>query len=359
MICEKIKYTQFRNIESSEIIFSPGINVISGENAAGKTNALEGIYIFAQGRSFRAAKDAELIKFEQKEARIELDYSDRFRTHKMSVRYLRDGKKNCKKNGVDIKKMSEFIGNFRSVLFCPLHLSLVKSGPAVRRNFLDVALAQLDHGYTSALSRYNAVLMQRNAFLKSLCVNPNQSKEMLDILSLQLSSEAEFIAAERALYTDQVDKYVRALFADMTSDSERPKVKYLCGKTKEEYYKLLSENIEKEIRYGTTLYGTHRDDILIFMNGKEAKLYASQGQQRSIALAMKLGEGEISKERGGEYPVFLFDDVFSELDERRRRYITGGLSGRQVIITACEKNILDFSGDEVKIITTEKGNYSF
>lgn len=359
MICEKIRYTQFRNIELSEIIFSPEINVISGENATGKTNALEGIYIFAQGRSFRAAKDAELIRFDQNEARIELDFEDRIRAQSMSVKYMCTGKKICKKNGVDIRKMSEFIGSFRAVLFCPTHLSLVKNGPSVRRNFLDVALAQLNPKYTAALSRYNSILMQRNAYIKLMSESPSQKRETLDILSMQLAVEAEFIASERALYTDQIDKYVRALFSDMTSETEKPKIKYLCGKTREEYYRLLSENIEKELKYGTTLYGTHRDDIYIFMNGKEAKLFASQGQQRSIALAMKLGEGEISKERSGEYPVFLFDDVFSELDEKRRRYITGGLTDRQVIITACEKNILDFSGGSVKIISAENGKYVF
>ncbi len=360
MTCDLIRYQNFRNIEDQTVAFDPGINVISGENAAGKTNALEGIYLYARGRSFRGAKDGELIKFGCRNAMTELTFTDRLRTQQMSIRYEEGGKKACRKNGVDVRKMSDFIGHFRAVLFCPLHLSIVKSGPAVRRSFMDVALAQLSSIYTTTLSKYNSILLQRNALLKDVSAGGpfgEKEKAMLDVLSIQLAHEAAYIAAERAEYVDRVDRYVRTLFADMTKGNEQPAVKYVCGKTEEQYYKQLTENIDRELHYGVTMFGTHRDDIIIYLNHKEARLYASQGQQRSLALAMKLAEGELSRERTQEYPVFLFDDVFSELDERRRRYITEGLGGKQVIITSCEPNILSMSGDRVKIFTTSDGQY--
>lgn len=335
MYCEKISFKNYRNTENAELTLSPEINVFYGENAQGKTNLLEGIYYFAYGKSFRMAKDRELIRFGETGAEIEINFKDLTRKRKHRVILSNESRRICLKEGIKISRMSEFIGIFRAVLFSPEHLSVVKDGPSERRNFEDIALSQLYPTYMSSASRYQKTLLQRNSLLKE--PDAPSFRDMLNVYSEQLSREAAFISEYREKYTESLSKYVSDIISDMTNGKERIKINYRERKSENEYFKLLTENTEKEIRAGTTLYGTHKDDIYIELNGKDSRSFASQGQQRSIALAMKLAEGEISKEITGEYPVFLFDDVLSELDPKRKEYVLSGLSGKQVIITCCEE----------------------
>ena len=253
-------------------------------------------------------------------------------THPFSTK----GKKGCVRNGIPIRKMSEFIGHFRAVLFTPEHLSIVKEGPAMRRGFLDNAISQLDPTYLLSLQRYVKILQQRNRILAEASFHP-EGLDTLDVWSMQLAEEGELLSRKRAEYVERADEKLRVIFSDMTEDREVPQLKYTGATAKEDLYKLLIGNIDREIRHGSTLYGIHKDDVGITVNRKEARSYASQGQQRSLALALKLAEGEISREDTGEYPVFLFDDVLSELDGRRKQYLMAGLSGKQVIITTCEQ----------------------
>ena len=361
MICEKISYRHFRNIENATVNFGDGINILYGNNAEGKTNALEGIYLFAQGRSFRAGKEKELIGFGEHSASLELTFKDRERTHVLDIRYSEEYKKQCRRDGVDIRKMSEFIGYFRAVLFCPSHLSIVKDGPAVRRSFIDMAISQIKPFYIISLQNYNKILAQRNALLKTEPMDKKGYYNTLEILSAQLSREASVIAEERREYIKELDVHVRDFFTDMTKEREKTKLLYKTqvqnsGDYQKEFFKMLTGDIEKERTVGSTLYGIHKDDIMIFLNGHSAKSFASQGQQRSIALALKLAEGELSKQETGEYPVFLFDDILSELDINRKKYLLSGLGNRQVIITACEGDY--FKDIEVaNRIYVEKGNY--
>ena len=336
MICKKASYYRFRNIGSSEIEFSDRINVIYGDNAVGKTSAIEGIYLCAQGRSHRTSHEKEYIKFGEDYAAVSVTYEDANRKNELSMLWSQKGKRQCKMNDISIKKMSEFIGNFRAVLFTPEHLSIVKEGPAMRRSFLDNAISQLDKLYVTALQRYAAILAQRNKIISESFRDPSLL-DTIDIWSEQLAEEAAVISQKRRLYIDRLSGYVADIFRDMTVGKEVPKLVYTGEKTKEEYLALLQGNLQREIRYGATLFGTHKDDVTIFLNDKEARSYASQGQQRSFSLALKLAEGEISKDESGEYPVFLFDDVLSELDKKRREYIMAGLDKRQVIMTTCER----------------------
>ncbi|MBR6769465.1 MAG: DNA replication/repair protein RecF [Clostridia bacterium] len=336
MICKKASYYRFRNIEASQIEFSDRINVIYGDNAVGKTSAIEGIYLCAQGRSHRTSHEKDYIKFGEDYAAVSLWYEDANRKNELSILWSQKGKRQCRMNDVPIKKMSEFIGNFRAVLFTPEHLSIVKEGPAMRRSFLDNAISQLDKLYVTSLQRYAAILAQRNKIIAESFREPSLL-ETVDVWSEQLAEEAAVISKKRRIYIDRLSNYVADIFRDMTGGREVPKLVYTGEKTKEEYLSLLQNNLQREIRYGATLFGTHKDDMTIFLNEKEARSYASQGQQRSFSLALKLAEGEISKDESGEYPVFLFDDVLSELDKNRREYIMAGLSGRQVIMTTCER----------------------
>lgn len=339
MICKRILYRNFRNIEQAELCLSPQVTVLHGDNGQGKTNALEGIYLFAQGRSFRTAKESELIRFGEQDASVTMWFSDKNREMQMSIRWSAERKRRfCRFNGYPVTKMSELIGSFRAVLFAPQHLSLVRDGPAVRRNFCDVAISQLEPTYIVQLQRLNRILEQRNALIRRIRESGSQKPflETLEVLSAQLAEVSALICERRNRYVSLLDAYVRQFFSEMTGDREIPSLRSVQLRSREEFLSQLSSHLDREIRYGATLFGAHKDDVEILLNGKEARSFASQGQQRSIALAMKLAEGEISKSVSGEYPVFLFDDVLSELDESRRSFLLSGLENRQVVVTSCD-----------------------
>ena len=350
MICKKIEFLNFRNIENETIEFENGVNVIHGENAQGKTNILEGIYLFARGKSFRAFKDRELIRFGGENAIAKLTYEKKDGENELGVEISKSSTKRFYKNKVKANKTSDIIGDFRAVLFCPSHLGIIKDGPSVRRRFLDVAISQLRPIYIKMLSKYNNVIENRNAILKLDENVRKQYEGMLDIYSDELSSLCADIAGMRIEYIKKLDFWVKCFFDEMTKGKETPKITYEANakendfetreSLKNKYLRLLKDNLDKEIKNGATLYGIHKDDLRIEINGRDARFYSSQGQSRSLSLAMKMAEGEISREYTGEYPVFLFDDVLSELDENRRKFILSKIEKRQVIITSCEP--LDF-----------------
>lgn len=357
MICRRVTYRNFRNIEEAVLTPDREVTVLNGKNGEGKTNTLEGIFLFAGGRSFRTQKEQELVRFGCDFAEITLEYFDGKRENRATLRFVpKYAKRFCVRNGVTLTKLSEMMGHFRAVLFCPEHLSIVKDGPAVRRRFLDTALSQTDTEYLRSLQVYNALLNQRNASIK-MARERHDDRLFLDTAELwseQLSTEGERISQKRAAYLTKLSEEVGVVLSDMTGGREKPTLIYQGLKTKEELFKLLTENTERELRFGSTLYGTHKDDILLSLNGKEARAFASQGQQRSLALAMKIAEGELSFKSTGEAPVFLFDDILSELDSSRRDFLLAGLKGRQVIITSC---------DEIKtpcrVFYVSKGRLSF
>lgn len=341
MICNRIKLSDYRNVGKAEICFEPGVNFLFGENAEGKTNLLEAVYLFARGRSFRTSHDAELIMHEKEYASAELEFTDRNRKQKLELYYNSQGQRRTVKNGVSISRMSEFIGSFRAVLFCPQMLGIVQDGPAARRSFLDIAISQIDPIYLSSLQKYKNLINQRNALLKEYYSQKEGFETMMDVFAEQISECAEIIAQKRLSYTESLDKNVKLYFEDMMGEKERPIISYGCYKSKDEFYKLFTENIQKEIKYAVSLYGPHKDELDIKLNGYDAKEFCSQGQQRSLALALKIAEGEISKEVCGEYPVFLFDDIMSELDEKRRYYLLNNLKKRQIILSSCEDQLSD------------------
>ena len=356
MFCKKIIYKDFRNIENASLEFCPGTNIFVGQNAEGKTSAVEGIYLFARGKSFRSQHDIDMIRFDCDYASIDMEFNDTRREHKMRIAYSRDGRRLCKHNGVDIKKLSEFIGHFRAVIFCPNHLSLVKDGPSVRRSFIDTAISQIQPSYVGLLQKYNSILSQRNALIKNAYFQRDVFDATVEYWSEQLAEAAERISKKRAWYTDMLSEYSNALIGDMTGGREELKISYRSQKTKEEYFKELCSNHERELKYGSTLYGVHKDDLDIELLGRDARSFASQGQQRSIALALKLSEGEISRKECGSYPVFLLDDVLSELDNKRREYILSGLKDRQTFITSCNEDDFKDIGNAVTY-TVNQGEF--
>ncbi len=350
MKVEKITLHNYRNIKHQEIRFADGVNLICGQNARGKTNVLEAVYAFARGKSFRAASERELVRFRTHGYNTELIYTDRHRTNSLTLGYA-DKKRLKKINGVPCDRLSDMIGRFCAVLFCPEHLDIVKGGPGQRREFLNIAISQLDPTYIAAQAKYKAVLEERNALLRrlSFCEDEFQQKMLrtqLEIFSEQLAAAASYICIAREKYIRALSPYAEFFLGEMSRGKETLTLGYECDidpsyrdderSCAEQYSKKLTENVEREISTGATLYGIHRDDIAIDINKTDARSYASQGQQRSIALALKMAEGERAREVIGEYPVFLFDDVLSELDENRRAYLFSRTEGKQVIMTSCE-----------------------
>lgn len=365
MYAKKISVRNFRNVEQAEVSFSEGVNILVGKNAQGKTNLLEAIFYPSVGRSFRGAHTTEMIRFGESQAEITLDYHDSKRDQKIDVRLFKDKQKQIEKNGLRIEKLSDMVGSFRSVLFCPEHLSLIKDGPAGRRGYLDMAISRLYPMYLHSLQQYNYILRQRNALIKTAYQDRSTFDATIELWSHQLAHEAAIISKARLSFIGRISKHISDCFFEMTEDREIPTVVYdgSSGQKSEEYadqevteqkyFELLMSSHDREIAMGSTLWGIHKDDLDIRLNGKSARMYASQGQQRSLALAMKLSEGEITYEEFKDYPVFLFDDVLSELDVTRREYLLHKITGKQVIMTSCEPDLLKEVGGIRRIIVQD------
>ncbi len=366
MECNRIRITDFRNISKADISFDPGVNILVGENAQGKTNLLEAISFASLGKSFRTSHDEEMIRFGADMAEISMAFTDSQRSQNITVRLMNGKRKHIEQNHVKVSRVSDIVGAFRTVLFTPEHLSLIKEGPGERRSYLDIAISQLYPVYLKSLQRYNQILKQRNQLIRNAENDRSTFDSTVEFWSLQLAHEAASIAKYRYRYLKRAAEHIENCFREMTDGSEVPRAVYV-GSSKQEaeeyedteatentYRKLLMSHHDREIGAGSTLWGIHKDDIEILLNEKSARQFASQGQQRSLALSMKLAEGEVCAAVCGEKPVFLFDDVFSELDHTRRAYLSGKIRDRQVIITTCEPSGI-VGG---KMIHVEKGAFS-
>lgn len=368
MICKRIRLENFRNVSCADIEFSDGVNILLGDNAQGKTNLLEAIYMTSLGKSFRAQSDSDVIKFSCEYAKVYNIYSDSMRDMEIQMTlFSKKKQKLITQNKVKIGRISEMVGAFKVVLFCPEHLNIIKEGPGMRRNYLDVAISQIKPLYIKLLQRYNSVLKERNTLIKNAYDARDEFTKTIDLWSEQLSEIGASITVYRAEYIKEALPHIMNCFSEMTNEKEIPSLEYVStsglssddlfdkGKVKEAYMELYSTRHEREIGAGATLWGIHKDDIEIKLNEKSARFYCSQGQQRSLSLSMKLAEGEINKKyNGGDYPVFLLDDVFSELDSSRRAYLVNNIKGKQVIMTSCEPYIME----NANIIRVKNGEYT-
>ncbi|MBE6546087.1 MAG: DNA replication/repair protein RecF [Ruminococcaceae bacterium] len=371
MVCRSVRVKNFRNISEAEVTFSEGVNVLVGENAQGKSNLLEAIFYPSVGRSFRSSHTSEMIRFGQSEAEIELSYRDDRRDQVIRVKIFRDKQRQVEKNGLRIDKLSDLVGSFRTVLFFPEHLSMIRSGPAERRSYLDPAISRLYPRYIHSLQRYHYFLKQRNALIKSAYGDRKTFDATVELWSKELAKEAAILSEYRLSFVRRVSEHVAHIFEEMTGEKEIPTVHYKGSsgqpeeeygdleKTEDMYFSLLMSSHDREIAAGATLWGIHKDDMEIQLNGKSARIYASQGQQRSLALALKLAEGEITREEFGDEPVLLLDDVLSELDGSRREYLIHKIKDKQVILTGCEPTLLSELDDVHRILVREGTYFSF
>ncbi len=341
MIAEELILRNYRNIREADILFSPGTNLIFGENAQGKTNLIEALYYFSRGRSFRGSKDKAIPLFGESFATMCLAYHKRNR--KETLFYgLEDGKKQKKINGRPVEKAAEMLGRFQAVLFTPSHLSVIKGSPDERREFLNVAIATRDPSYIPMYAEYLKVLSERNALIK-MAREGYLDEYMMGVYSYKLSKLSGRIAFRQEQYIEGLKENFSRYVKEISSDKDEGEIEYrgdMQGDEwgKVEYYRRAYDDYREDLELGYTRLGPARADLSFKINGKKAKDFASQGQTRSLVLALKLSEGDAAEEKG-EMPVFLFDDVLSELDEGRRRFLLEQLEGKQVIITSCEKTL--------------------
>ncbi|MCH3973152.1 MAG: DNA replication/repair protein RecF [Oscillospiraceae bacterium] len=322
----------YRNLEETQFTPQPGVNVLWGQNAQGKTNLLEALWIFTGGRSFRGAKDSELPCRGQSSAQLKLTYYSEEREQSAEIR-IGGGRRQAFLNGIALRSPGELVGHVYAVIFSPEHLSLVRGGPANRRSFLDAALCQIKPGYARLLSRYHRALSQRNSLLKDI---PRhwELADTLPVWDSRLVQDGEKIVFQRKSYLERLSVFADSVYAGLSHGKEKLQLSYAASA--ENLAEALQKDQKKDIRQGFTGAGPHRDDIEILLDGSPARAYASQGQKRSIVLALKLAEARILEECTGEKPAVLLDDVLSELDSTRQDYLLNHLTECQVFITCCE-----------------------
>lgn len=345
----RLGFERFRNLADGEIFPSETINVIHGSNAQGKTNLLEAVWLFTGGHSFRGAKDGELPLLRAgKNAEycaLSMDVFTEGREQNLKL-IINGGRRQSVINGVEKRTGSALVGKFCAVIFSPEHLLLVKEGPSRRRAFLDGALCQMKPAFARTLMYYNKSLLQRNALLKDISRHPELS-ETLDIWDARLVQFGTEVLLERIAFCRAFAPRAEAVYAGIARERERIAFAYAPfggADTRDAletaFFEALRSGRASDLRTGYTGAGPHRDDLQITVDGLSARTYGSQGQQRSIVLAMKLAEADILLEKTGERPVILLDDVMSELDTGRRDYLLNHLEGRQVFITCCDPETL-------------------
>lgn len=327
MQLNQIELTNYRNYNQLTLNFSPKLNVFVGDNAQGKTNLLESIYVLSLTKSHRNNHEKELIQWDKDFARIEGQISKKNGDIDLTMIVSNKGKK-TKVNGLEQTKLSQYIGYLNVILFAPEDLSLVKGSPQYRRKFLDMEIGQINSQYLHHLSNYQTVLKQRNQYLKKTAFNKSYDSLYLDVLNEQLAQEGSFVLFSRLYFIKLLEKWANSIHENISYGKEELRVSYKstlelsAEQTREELYHLLMEELkkteERDLTQLTTNVGPHRDDLVFMVNGQNVQTYGSQGQQRTTALSVKLAEIELINEEIGEYPILLLDDVLSELDDERQ-----------------------------------------
>lgn len=349
MQINRIKLWNFRNYKEAEVSFDPGINIFLGDNAQGKTNLLEAIFFLGGGKSYRTTYDREILRWGEDVFALSGDLWVSDRDYQVKVMYRREGKKRVKENGLEGSKLK---GNFKVVIFSPEDLDLVKGSPSLRRDFLDRELTQIQASYGHALQNYNRILRQRNKLLK---VKGVSLEENLAAWDQQLVEEGSRVIIKRVESVSRLNILARLIHRRLTGGGENLSLSYLstlgshgnkdiAGISLEEakiiFRRQLKQKKREEMVLGNTLCGPHRDDLLLSIDGRAAKSFASQGQQRTGILALKLAVLELVKAGCGEYPVLLLDDVFSELDFKRRDFLIQEIKDNiQTFITSAREDV--------------------
>lgn len=362
MIIEGIRLLNYRNYDELELKFHSNLNLFVGENAQGKTNLLEAIYICALGKSFRNNKDQELININRNQSLIKTFVKKSNRDIKIELILQKDQKKRIKVNDVSLNKYGELLGNLNVVLFSPEDLKIVKEGPSERRKFIDNDISQISPKYYYLMNQYNKILLQRNKLLKNKGVKPID----LQVWNEQLASYGTEIIIYRRNFIKKLSLLGKLMHRKITESKENLEIKYDSNidtnenmksiQIKEKFLAKIDSVYAEEKYRGISLCGPHRDDIKFTINGMDVKKFGSQGQQRTTVLSLKLSEIELIRGEVGEYPILLLDDVMSELDEFRQKYLLNNLKNIQTFITTTVINPFDLKNNNYKLHRIANGN---
>ena len=363
LIVRDLTFDGFRNLHPGRWEPNEGVNILYGDNAQGKTNLLEACWLFTGGRSFRGAKDSDLVGFGREEAKLSMQFYAGRRDQEAAITIK--GRRQATLNGVTLPSAAKLAGNFCGVVFAPDHLSLIKDGPDERRRFIDAAICQLKPGYIATLSEYQKALAQRNAFLKQSRVQyshlPAQAQEMLELWNYTLAVTGTKITRARQQYLRRLESVAREIYDGLTGGKESihlelssPALADSPEETARIWQAQLKASLPADFAAGFTTVGPHREDLAVQVNGNAVKKYGSQGQTRSAVLALKLAEAQLLQEILKEPPVLFLDDVMSELDPSRQDYILNHIEGWQVFITCCEPSTA-LKNTAAKVFSVKQG----
>lgn len=358
MFVKSLKLKNFRNYDLLDLEFDSETNIFFGDNAQGKTNILESIYLTGTTKSHRGTKDRDLIKFGEEEAHIETVVEKQGVPFKIDIHLKKNAPKGIAINKIPIKKASELFGIINIVFFSPEDLNIIKNGPAERRRFIDIELAQLDKVYLSDLSNYNRIVNQRNKLLKDI-YDRKDLLDTLEIWDMQLVHYGEKVIARRKLFIEQMNEIIEKVHGKLTGEKEKLELVYEPGTGIYDLETALMRNRERDIKMKSTSVGPHRDDICFMSNGIDIRKFGSQGQQRTAALSLKLSEIELVKKVIHDTPILLLDDVLSELDKNRQNYLLDSIREIQTLITCT--GLDDFVNHRFainKVLHVEQGNVS-
>lgn len=332
MIIQALALNNYRNYTEENLTFSDGINILYGDNAQGKTNILEAIYMLATTKSHRGSHDREIIKFNENESHIKADIIKNDVSHRIDMHLRRNKNKGVAIDMVSIKKSAQLFGLVNIILFAPEDLNIIKESPSDRRRFMDMEMCQLSRLYYSNLSSYNKVLNQRNNLLKQISFDTSKI-DMLDVWDMQLADYGIKIIKDRNNFIDMLNEIIPSIHRNLTDNKEELKISYDKNVSEENFLDELIGKREADLKYQSTQTGPHRDDISFYLNDMDVKRFGSQGQIRTVALSLKLAEIELVKRLINDNPILLLDDVMSELDKSRRDALLASISKIQTIIT--------------------------
>lgn len=332
MVIESIELKNYRNYDELHMDFNQGTNILYGDNAQGKTNILESIYVCATTKSHRGSKDRDMIHFNRDESHIKLNIRKDDVPYRIDMHLKKNKAKGVAVNGIPIRKASELFGIVNVVFFSPEDLNLIKNGPAERRRFIDLELCQLNKLYVHALVQYNKVIIQRNKLLKELAFKP-EYETTLDVWDLQLLQYGKQIIQYRQEFINQLNEIVRGIHRHLSGEKEELLLVYEPNTSVQDFDAVLKKSRNQDIKQKTTLTGPHRDDISFLINNIDIRKFGSQGQQRTAALSIKMAEIELVKLIVRDYPILLLDDVLSELDSKRQEHLLSGINHIQTMIT--------------------------
>ena len=332
MILKSLKLESYRNYSSCDLTLSPGINIFFGDNAQGKTNILEAVYLSATTKSHKGSKDKEIIAFDKEESHIRSVWDKDGMEYRVDMHLRKNKGKGIAINGQGIKKSSQLLGLCSVVFFSPEDLSIIKEGPVERRRFMDMELCQMDASYLYNFTQYNKVVNQRNSLLKEMAFQ-DQMKDVLSVWNNQLVSYGKKIIERRQKYNEDLNLIINQIHSDLSGKKEDIKVLYHPNTTIESFEEDMRRNEERDLRFKMTHTGPHKDDLIFEVNGVDIRKFGSQGQQRTAALSLKLSEIEMIKRMKHDNPILLLDDVLSELDSSRQNFLLSRLGNIQTLVT--------------------------